>query len=95
MSADTSHTSEDFSDIDMDELDSYLTSPPVRSADPPCSRDERVARSASSSPSPRKTRSARPRTFFQIVPLVLARASRLTVDARPSPLHLPHDERRR
>ena len=44
MSADTSHTSEDFSDIDMDELDSYLTSPPVRPADPPRSRDARVAR---------------------------------------------------
>jgi hypothetical protein len=30
MSADASHASEDFSDIDMEELDSYLTSPPVR-----------------------------------------------------------------
>ena len=30
MSADASHLSEDFSDIDMEELDSYLTSPPVR-----------------------------------------------------------------
>ena len=71
MSADTSHDSEDFSEIEMDELDSYLTSPPVRPADPPLSRDARASRPPSSSPPPRNSPppAPRPRASFQIVPL--------------------------
>ena len=88
MSADTSHTSEDFSDIDMDELDSYLTSPPVRPADPPRSRERASPVPLASS----EEIALRPRALSNCPPHA---RTRLTADARPPPLRLLRDERRR
>ena len=97
MSADTSHDSEDFSEIEMDELDSYLTSPPVSPADPPRSRDARASRppvllaSSEEFASARRVHARRFKSSLSVLASVEADRERASISA-PS---LPRDERRR